>query len=421
VDSTPNDWTWMRVRSLPFAVLQMRAGINSLLLILLAMTAGSAQRRVKYGENPLAKIDSVFTAFSPEECKLTKLKGNPYRVCPPVVGYQLLYGGAETSPQIIILTPNRKQHVLRYWDLKAGNFISLEKGATWILTRRSGKVMPMALILRANTKPAEFTRFPGNYTIIAKLTPQKVCVIGRIPANSTSAMTEASVSNSPLGRKCIGVDDVGEKDWLGLVFGLSRKGRYEDARSALKKIRSTGARTIAYAHIARAQAESGDQAAARATLFQGLGEVLKEKAVSSYYDEYGTQVQASTRETDLLTILTAMAAVGLDDDVNNNLKFVNNSDLARALLWIGSAQGSSRSEGGRGDHDAAKATFDKAIQLEQKREDTVTADSNLISIVEAQVSASLINDARRTVLLIRNPAARKVAEDRIPPMPGKPD
>jgi hypothetical protein len=342
------------------------------------------------------------------------LQNKPFRICPPVAGYQLLYGGNEATPEIIIVSPNRKRHIIHYWDLAAGNFKSLEKKLSWQVARkRTGTVTPMALILQAKTNQDEFTRFPGEYTIIAKLTPTEVCVIGRVPTGPHAAMDLAIFRSAPQLGKCIALDNVGEKDWLGTVFGLAGKGRFEEAKSIVKRIPSPGTRAFAYTDIARAQAESGDQPAARTTLLLGLDEVLNEKEVSIYFNAYGTEVHESTRDHDLISVLAAMAAVGLDHDVNDNLKFVNNSDLPRALIWIAKAQGASRSTGGRGDREAANATFKRAVQLERMRVDTGAADSHLLSIVRAQVEVGLLNEAKQTVLLIRSPGVRAAAEHSI--------
>lgn len=342
---------------MPFSVQQMKTKISSLLLILLVISADPAQQRINYGQSEWGPIDFAWTDLSSKQCKRLK-PDSEFRTCPPVAGYQLLFTGPESSPEIIIVTPDRKRHLLPYWDLKAGNFIGLEKGVSWKLARsRTGKVRPLALMLKANIKQDEFTRFQNPYTIVAKLTPKEVCVVARIPVNGSSSADIEAATTYTRNKTCVGLDDVGEKDWMGAVFGLIGKERYEDAKSVVKKMANPAARVSAYANIARAQFESGEQGAARITLLLGLDEVLNEKDETIYPNAYGLQVHQSTRDSDWTTILSAMAAVGLDDDVQNNLKFVSDSNLPATLLWIGKAQGSPRSAGGRGDLEAATATF----------------------------------------------------------------
>ena len=390
----------------------MKTNISSLLLTLLMISAGHSQQRINYGESRWGRIDYVGTQLSPEKCdRVTRLQNKPFRICPPVAGYQLLYGGNEASPEIIIVSPNRKRHIIHYWDLAAGNFRSLEKELSWQVARsRTGKVTPMALILQAKINQDEFTRFPGEYTIIAKLTPTEVCVIGRVPTGPHAAMDLAIFTSAPQLGKCIAPDNVGERDWLGVVFGLSGKGQYEEAKSAIKEIQSPSTRTVGYLGVARAQAESGDQKAARTTLLLGWDDIISGKLVTIYRDVYGTNVHDSSKNDNLIRIIVAMAVAGLDNDVNDKLKFVSNSDLPQALLLIGRLQGSSPSVGGKGDRAAANATFKRAVELERMRADRTAADSNLFSIVQAQVEVGLINEAKQTALLIKNLALREAAE-----------
>src|SRR6266542_1994639 len=160
----------------------MKAEISTLLLILLMISTGHSQQRIDYGESPWGRIDFVWSHLSPEKCnRVTRLQKNHFRACPPVAGYQLLYGGSEVSPQIIIVTPNRKRHVIQYWDLTVGNFISLEQGVGWKVARsRTGKITLLALMLEVNVKQDEFTRFQNPYTVVVKLTPREVCAVGRV-------------------------------------------------------------------------------------------------------------------------------------------------------------------------------------------------------------------------------------------------
>jgi hypothetical protein len=222
--------------------------------------------------------------------------------------------------------------------------------------------------------------------------------------------------------KCVELNDIGERVWQWDIYELIGKGLFENAKSLVPKIRSPASRVVSYADIARGQAAAGDSAAARSTFLLGLNEVLNEKEDTVYRDAYGAEVHEGDRRADgLTTIIAAMAASGLYDDVRATLRLVKSSDLPAILLWIGKAQGSLPRLGGRGDLEAARATFKQAVKLELKRADSVSADSNLVKIVEAQAEVGLIEDARQTVSLIKSSSERQFAEQKIAWWTDKPE
>lgn len=362
-----------------------------------------------YGDSPWGHLDFIRAELSPEKCSRTKrLQNKPFRACPPVAGYQLLYGGDEARPDVIVVGPGRKIHVINYWDLTGDSFINLRKEVAWQIARsRTGKVTPLSLEFEGEVKPNQFWRFGGLYTIVAKLTPE-VCVVGRVPSSPYAAQDLPSVRGNAPYNKCIPLDNIGRKDWLGVVFGLDQSGRYEEAKATLKEILSPSTRTVAYIDIARAQADSGHQESARTTLLQGWDDLMSQKDVTSFIDEYGRENQESSKYDDKIRMIGAMASIGSYDDANDKLKYINSSQLPEALLLIAKAQGSPRNIRGRGDRAAASATFKKAIQLALASGDK--ADNQLSEILEGQLQCGLIDEARQTISLIKNPETRKAAE-----------
>lgn len=384
--------------------------VSSILLLLLLTTTAHAQR-IDYGEGPWGRLDFIRTELSPEKCPDTKsLQNKIFRTCPPVAGYQLLYSGDESRPDVIVVGPDRKVHVINYWDLTGDSFLSLEKEVAWqIATNRAGKVTPLSLEFQANVKPNPFWRFGGPYTVVAKLTPE-VCVVGRVPSGPYAAQDLPSVQGNAPYNKCIPLENIGRKDWLGVVYGLDREGRYEEAKATLKEILSPSTRTVAYIDIARAEATAGKKEGARTTLLLGWDDLLNQKDVTSFMDEYGRENQESSKHDDMVRMLGAMAELGFDDEASDKLNLISSAQLPEVLLFIAKAQGSPKNIGGRGDRDAANATFMKAIQLALSHPDPAKADYQLQEIVEGQLQCGLINEARQTILLIKNPEARKAAE-----------
>jgi hypothetical protein len=384
----------------------------SILLILLGISAAYGQQRIDYGEGPYGRLDRIRTELSPEKCsRTTTLRNKSFRVCPPVAGYQLLYGGDDARPEIVIVGPNRKQHLLQYWDLTSDNFIRLEKEVEWeIAHSRTGKVVPLAVLLEAVVKPNQFWRFGGRYTIGAKLTPSQVCVVRRVPYGPYESEDIGAVRDSAPNLKCIPLDNIGRKDWLGVVYGLTAAGRFEEAKATLKEIISPPRRIVAYLDIARGEAGSGRRENARATLLRAWDEALNQKVQTNFFDEYGRENQESRRDDDQVDVIRTMTALGFDDDAYERLKLVRQKELSQLLVVMGKAQGLPDNVGGRGDRATANATLMRAIKLEQSRADTIKADGILFDILDAQLEIGLFDEARQTVLLIKGPMTRQAAE-----------
>ena len=402
------------------AVLKIKTKLGSMALLLLATSTCYAQTRIdnRRGSqkgSDYSRSEFIGTDISPQRCKPVGTTPNErLRDCGGVAGYRLLYSGPEEKPEVIIVTPEGKRFPITYWDLNAANFVSLSRSVDWLFIRSQKQIIPLALVFQTTTKPEEFSRFDGTYTIVAKLTPNEICTIGRVPTGPRSSADTVGLIDVARFKKCVGPDDVGEKDWMGIVMGLSDKGRFEEARSAVREIASPAGRTTAYDYLASAQAKSGDLSAPRATLLLALDEVLREPAGTVYYDAYGGEVHESEKDNELDYILETMGSIGLDNEVRTTLRFVKDSRLPETLLSIAKAQGSKYLGGsGRGDIEAAKATFKKGIELELARADKRAADSNLWRIVDAQLELRLIPEAKQTALLIKNPTVRQSAEQMI--------
>jgi hypothetical protein len=224
-------------------------------------------------------------------------------------------------------------------------------------------------------------------------------------------MDTASLISTARSRKCVGRDDVTRKDWLGVVFGLVANRRYEEAKLAISRIKSSGERVVAYQNIAEAQANGGDLIAARRTLIQGLEEV--HHPVTGIEDEF-TVNDPGAVQNNTIVIVYAFATVGLYDDLKELKKLIDRDHMADALLTIARIQGLPDQQGGRSDLPAAKATLQEAIEIElTRRQDVNTADSHLVNIVGAQAELGFIAEAKKTVELIKNASAKEAAEHAI--------
>ena len=380
-----------------------------LLTFLILCAAKSSPQRVYSGTGEWGRNYSVWTEFSSPKCQpLRSEPTQPAKMCPGPAGYKLLVAGAEASPTLTVLAPNGSRHLLQYWDVNAPEFESLRKSVSWQVGRRGRKVTPFALFLSVSVKKDPYSRNQDPYTVIAKLTVAEVCVVGRIRPSGSSAADITGISGGAPHLKCLELGDKGQKDWLGLVYGLMDQGRYEEAKATVKLMPEPYERTIAYQRMAKGQAESGDFNGARETLRLGLDEARNRK------DE-------AERFRMLMGIISVITEVGLYDEVKGALLFLQTSQLPQALVMVGKIQGDSHVRGGREDIDSARETFNKAVEIELRRQDTVTADKHLADIVEGQAQVGLVKEARQTLSLIKDAATRKIAEGHITWWSAKPD
>jgi hypothetical protein len=103
------------------------------------------------------------------------------QACRGVGGYniQLEYGDSRES--ITVFSPDRQKHPLELWQVISGGFSSVGQKAEWRVTRKNGKIIPVALIVRfdASENPEDSTKVT-SYLVVAKITPQKICVVDKI-------------------------------------------------------------------------------------------------------------------------------------------------------------------------------------------------------------------------------------------------
>ncbi|RUT04222.1 hypothetical protein DSM106972_044500 [Dulcicalothrix desertica PCC 7102] len=125
-----------------------------------------------------ASIDSIYTDLSSNRCKtieIDKETGDSVRKCPGVAGYSLLVQDFDGRESVTVLTADGQRHSLNYHQvITRGGFSSLAQKAEWRVTRRKGKVLPRALIVRVNANEST------SYLAVAKIAAEKVCVTQKV-------------------------------------------------------------------------------------------------------------------------------------------------------------------------------------------------------------------------------------------------
>lgn len=131
------------------------------------------------------QITSIYTDLSGNNCKIIKEDretGSSVRRCPGVGGFHLLIADDDSRMSISVVTPDRKEHPLDYWNVITRSFSSLGNKAEWRVIKHQEKIAPIALIVRVNAYEHGDLASPKNksYLAVAKITAGEICVTRKI-------------------------------------------------------------------------------------------------------------------------------------------------------------------------------------------------------------------------------------------------
>jgi hypothetical protein len=132
-----------------------------------------------------AKATSVYTSLSASSCRVVKTggeTGGSTRRCPGVGGYSLLVLDDDERMSVTIVSPDKKEYPLDYWNVVTGAFSTLGAKAEWRVIKEKGKIVPIALIVRVNATIEEDPGKPQKKSILAaaKITPNSACVTEKL-------------------------------------------------------------------------------------------------------------------------------------------------------------------------------------------------------------------------------------------------
>ena len=148
-------------------------------------------------------ITSVYTSLS--KCRLIKVRGDSSnQACAGIGGYnlQLLYGDARET--ITVIDAEGKKHPLDLWSVVSSGFSSVGEKAEWRVTRRNGKIVPIALIVRFNaSENAEDSSKITSYLAVAKITRKGICVTDKIRPGATSNLEARKAADESANKPCL--------------------------------------------------------------------------------------------------------------------------------------------------------------------------------------------------------------------------
>jgi len=345
--------------------------------------------------------DVIAIDLSSSDCKPAESpKDRGAKLCKGVEGYSLLLKGDELKPEVYLIAHDARRSQVHFWNTTDPKYQGLGNVATWTVVHRPRKTI--AVILRAVIAGRQDYSDTGFYDIIARVAPGPVCIVGSVsPSSGFSSPGESiGIASLPGGLRCLGLNEREKKDWFAAAGRLASEGQIQAARLALTRVHKPSERFIVYREMANAQFKAGNPQAARRTLMEARAEALRK----SFPDEL--------RFT-LIHVVAGMAESGFYEDAKSDFKLFPESERLRMYLMVAYLQGEKR------DLEAAKTTFQEAVQLELKR--SPRSDGNLSEIGVEQARLGLNDEARKTASLIQDPHFRETVEGSIRERPPGPE
>jgi hypothetical protein len=157
---------------------------------------------------PAGRITSTYTELSGPRCidvKADRETGSSVRQCPGAGGMFLFVLDDDNRMSVTVVTPDKKEHPLNYWDVVTRSFSSLGEKAEWRISSQNGAPTPMALIVRVNYSDQSDPEKPrkGSYLAVAKITPDAVCVVGRVPAGANANERAREEADRSASKPCL--------------------------------------------------------------------------------------------------------------------------------------------------------------------------------------------------------------------------
>jgi hypothetical protein len=148
--------------------------------------------------------DSITSVYSSlYKCKLvSRGQDSSTQACVGVGGYNLRLEYGDVRESITVVSPDGRKHPLNFWSVISSGFSSVGQKAEWRVTKKRGKLIPLALIVRFNASenPEDSTKVT-SYLAVAKITPQKICVTDKIApgpqANEEARRAADASANKP--------------------------------------------------------------------------------------------------------------------------------------------------------------------------------------------------------------------------------
>ena len=143
-----------------------------------------------------ARVESIYTRLVGSSCSASiddEISGAMTLHCPGVSGFQLHVLSDDERYSIDIVTPEGKILPLNYWDVLTHGFSSIGPKAEWRVARRSGKPVPIGLIVKLHTVDQSVLDRPRrvSYLAVAQIRGNEACVVAKLDAAQKTAASTA--------------------------------------------------------------------------------------------------------------------------------------------------------------------------------------------------------------------------------------
>ena len=149
---------------------------------------------------------SIYTSIGDKQCRTIKSheagdEGFEAR-CRGTAGYNLLLSEGDLRQNIVVITPQGKEHSLELWSVVSSGFSSVGPKAEWRIATQTKK--PVALILRYNanedaTQPNKLL----SYLVVTKITSTEICVTDKISPSPTANEDARRAADAASTKSCL--------------------------------------------------------------------------------------------------------------------------------------------------------------------------------------------------------------------------
>jgi hypothetical protein len=153
------------------------------------------------------QYQSLYTNLADSKCRTLEVvaeTGASVQSCPGIAGYKLHVLDDDSRQSITVIDPNGKEHPLNFWHTVTLSFSSLGNTAEWRVTKKNGKLIAHALIVRVNaSEDAESPNRITSYLVVSKITAEATCVTHKIRSKTGANAEARRAANAAASAPCL--------------------------------------------------------------------------------------------------------------------------------------------------------------------------------------------------------------------------